>query len=272
MFATIPGPLPPRPDLPTVARRLEAAIELQVTCGIGLLTDGGVQPPGTDPLDAWRAARRVAGEHPVKAVLPGPFSWPDTDLGRLRATIGSLADAGCPVVQLDEPALAGSARAPAPGRDRFLVVHEALLAGGLADRVHLHLALGAGAESLGDALFDLPYRSLGFDLIGGPDDWRVAVRTPPDRGVVCGAIDPAAPGSGDLETAIWAARYAASSRGRGLDRVGLSLAPGVERRTPDAAAVKLRILGEAARLATAAPGEVAELVDPRSIVGPRRRA
>src|SRR6185295_11190342 len=38
--------------------------------------------------------------------------------------------------------------------------------------------------------FDLPYASYAFDLIAGPDNWRLAVAAPGDRGIVCGAIDP----------------------------------------------------------------------------------
>lgn len=275
MFATIAGPLPPRPDLTSVAERLRAAIELQVEAGIGLLTDGGVHGADVDPVEAWRAARDVAGDHPVKAVLAGPFGGTPVEgssVEALRATIVRLAEAGCPVIQVDEPDLArlgggGAADGRTPGR--FLELHRRL-ADGLGDAVHLHLSLGAGAEALGDALFELPYRSVGFDLIGGPDDWRIAVRAPGDRGLVCGAIDPAAPGSGDLETAIWAAGYAASTMGRGPDRVGLAIAPGLERLTPERAAVKLRILGEAARLATASREELEAVVDPRATIGPRR--
>lgn len=276
MFATTLGPLPPLDgDAATGADRVRAAIELQVEAGIGLLTDGGMRPRGVGPLDGWRAAQRLAGDHPVKAIVPGPFlrTRRVEPRERRRAALAAadavhdelvaFAEAGCTVVQVDEPVLAGVTEAE-EDRALFVEAHGRLTAG-IGDRLHLHLSLGAGAAPLGDALFDLAYRSFGLDLIGGPDDWRLAVRTPGDRGVVCGAVDPATPGPGDLETAIWAARYAASTSGRGLERVGLTTSPGLERLTPAAAMVKLRILGQAARLAGAPREELERYLDPRAL-------
>jgi hypothetical protein len=52
--------------------------------------------------------------------------------------------------------------------------------------------------------------------------------------------------------------------------VGLSTAAGFERLTPSVAALKLRILGEAARLAAAPRDELAGLVDPRALDFPSR--
>lgn len=284
VFATISGPLPPLPDDgPTAESRLRAVIGLQLASGIGLLADGrepdDPADAAADPVGRWRAAQRIAGEHPVKAVLAGPLlatrgaaagerrAAAHAAAATLRARVEALAEAGCPVVEIAEAA----PDPDDPDAAGLLLAAHARLTAGVSGRTHLHLALAAGAERVGERLYDLPYRSVGFDLIGGPDDWRILVRAPGDRGVVCGAIDPASPGSGDLETALWAAGYAASTKGRGPDRVGLTAAPGLDRLTPERLAVKLRLLGEAARLAVAPREEVDAIVDPRAIVGPARR-
>jgi hypothetical protein len=82
---------------------------------------------------------------------------------------------------------------------------------------------------------------------------------------VCGAIDPRSPGPGDVELLVWAARYAASTQERGMDRVGLAPGAGLELVAPDHARLKLRILGEGARLATASRAELREWLDPRAL-------
>lgn len=279
VFATILGPLPPidglPPDAPE-ADRIAALVALQAEAGIGLLTDGGAPSAGEDPVARWRAVAAVAGEHPVKASLAGPGAFAGSDRAATDAALERLVDevraldlAGCPFVELVEPVLPGD---PA-GIERLVAAHRRLTdaLGPLA--THLGLALGPGAERLGDALFATAYRSFAFDLIAGPDDWRIAVRVPGDRGVICGAIDPGSPGPGDLESAIWAARYAASTGGRGLERVGLAVAPGLDRLAGRLAPAelaatvrrKLRTVGEVVRLAGASRTELAELADPRAL-------
>ena len=107
-----------------------------------------------------------------------------------------------------------------------------------------------------------------FDLIAGPNDWRLIAQAPGDRGIVCGALDPAGAGTGDLETLLWAARYAASTRGRGLARVGLAPAAGLERLSWDAAVARIGVLGEAVRLADVPREELESSLDRRALDRP----
>jgi methionine synthase II (cobalamin-independent) len=198
------------------------------------------------------------------------------DGGRVRLTIAlaealnqelrALAAAGCPVIQVDEDDATLIGLDPSERRV-FVDAHRRLTAGVEA---HLALAIGGGdADPAGaETMFDPPYRSYVFDLIAGPNDWRLIAQAPGDRGIVCGALDPASTGAGDLEALLWAARYAASTRGRGLDRVGLAPATGLERLSWEAAVAKIGVLGEAVRLATAPREELETALDPRALDRP----
>jgi hypothetical protein len=139
--------------------------------------------------------------------------------------------------------------------------------------VHLSLAISGGnADRAGEeAIFEAPYRSYLFDLIAGPDNWRLIARAPGDRGIVCGALDPAGPATAAVEMLIWAARYAASTGGRGMSRVGLAPAAGLERVSPDQARAAMGMLGRAARLAEAPRDELARELDPRALDAPWNR-
>src|SRR2546423_1011488 len=124
---------------------------------------------------------------------------------------------------------------------------------------------GGTADTAGAAtFFDLPYASYAFDLIAGPDNWRLITSAPRDRGIVCGAMSPAAGGDERPETLVWAAHYAASTRG--LDRVGLANAPGLDALPWDVAIVKLARVAEAARIAALpSPDALAQALDPRAV-------
>ena len=90
------------------------------------------------------------------------------------------------------------------------------------------------------------YASLAVDLIDGPDNWRLVRAAPRERGIVCGALSPH-PGSDDgPETLLWAAGYAASSAGRGPDRVGLATASSLAALPWEAAVRKIARLGRGA--------------------------
>ncbi|HEY7969784.1 MAG TPA: hypothetical protein VID95_07290, partial [Candidatus Limnocylindrales bacterium] len=131
---------------------------------------------------------------------------------------------------------------------------------------------GGNLDGAGPAtLFDLAYASFAFDLIAGPDNWRLIAQAPGDRGIVCGALDPAAGGDETPELLMWAAHYAASTQGRGLDRVGLANAPSLATLGPDVALRKLRRVAEAAALAGADPQAAAASLDPRAFGGRRNR-
>ena len=116
-----------------------------------------------------------------------------------------------------------------------------------------------------DAVLEAPYASLAVDLIAGPDNWYLVRRAPRERGVIAGVLS-----AGNVDEAKevmhWGAHYAASSGGRGRDRVGIGSAGSWANLTWEAALRKLNKLGEAARLAQMPPGEeLAQSLDPRAV-------
>src|SRR5438094_288969 len=190
--------------------------------------------PGQGPaavVGAWRAAA-AATDRPVKQVLAGPYSAgrdgapsrPVELAESLRVTVVALAEAGCPFIEIDESA-AEAIAVVAGERQRFVEAHHRLL--DVVGGTHVSLALtGANLDGAGPTtFFDLPYASYAFDLIAGPDNWRLIAAAPQDRGIVCGALDPRPNGDETRELLIWAAHYAASTNGRGPNRVGLANAP-----------------------------------------------
>ncbi|HYL40091.1 MAG TPA: hypothetical protein VET90_02175 [Candidatus Binatus sp.] len=228
-------------------------------------------------IDSWRAAA-VRTDRAVKQALPGPYSLlRRLDLRGLDAdtVIAALADAlheevlelaaaGCPLVEIEETE-AHRIGIDETERRRFRAAH-ARLASGIAG-THLSLSLvGPSADAAGvETILAAPYASLAADLVAGPDNWRLVARTPGDRGIVAGVLEPGLGSDDRPELPVWAAHYAASTGGRGLARVGLGTAGGL-RRLPWAAAVaKLQRLGDAARIAGLPPGEQADALDPRAI-------
>jgi methionine synthase II (cobalamin-independent) len=215
----------------------------------------------------------------VKQALPGPYTaGRRLDPGgrrrssltlalaeALHAEVLALAEAGCPLVEIDEPDAV--AIGDDEGERRLFREAHTRLADGVPD-THLSLALtGGNVDTAGDpTVFDAPYASYAVDLIAGPDNWRLVASAPGDRGIVCGALS-AAPGSHDgPEVLVWAAHYAASTGGRGLARVGLANAPDLAALDWTAARAKLVRLGEAARIAAAeSASEMAAALDPRAI-------
>jgi len=264
MFATVLGPLP-RPLLDTDAPAealLEACLELQAEHGLEPATDGGWPAVG-DPVAAWRDASGRA-DRLVKAVLPGPISS-GRDVGEVRSVIERLADAGCRWIEIQEPAAAsiGSDRA---ARSRFADAHVALTRDVGRD-VHLSLAItGGDADAAGiETILAGAYSSLAVDLIDGPDNWRLAVAVPGELGVICGALSVHADGDEGPEVLLWAARYAAASKGRGMARVGLATSGSMAALDWVEAAEKVGRLGDAARIAMLPPEQVRSAIDPRAV-------
>jgi hypothetical protein len=267
MFATILGSYPVEgysdPD-----DRARHVVEELDRAGLEPLTDGGVRK--VDPADpaavvaAWQFAAACT-TRAVKQPILGPYSRAgDVDVDGVAATVVALAHAGCPMVEIEEPGAVGIRDA---GEQRRFVELHRRLADGIGSAVHLSLAItGGDATGLGaPALFDLPYASYAFDLIAGPDNWRLIAEAPGDRGIICGALDPAAAASDRPEVLVWAAHYAASMRGRGLVRVGLANASGLGGLTPERAYRKVTALADAARLAAGSAQELATALDPRAV-------
>jgi len=262
------------------------------------VSDGGSPSRPGDEAEAavarWQAATD-ASPVPVKAVLLGPWSGAVSSgavssgavasssgdasaaADQLRATILALAAAGCALVEIAEPDAAAIATDPSAAT-AFSAAHRRLLDG--TEGIHASLTLPpANVDGTPPAvLFDLAYASYAFDLIGGPDNWRLIVQAPADRGIIVGALGLAAGADETREVLVWAAHYAASTNGRGLARVGLANAPAAPGSPPLTRAEMLRKLGlvaEASRVAAVEePGEMAALldrraVDPRSMSGGR---
>jgi methionine synthase II (cobalamin-independent) len=270
MFATLIGPYPAGDQ-----NSAEIVAELAAT-GIEPIADGrGARVPGVDPAAIAADWRSAAASTPlaVKQALLGPFTAArrsGEDAMLVAETIGqtvlALAEAGCPLVEIEEPEAVEAASDEATRTDLAAALRRVTRV--VDGRVHLSLVLtGGNADALGAAtLFDLPFASYAFDLIAGPDNWRLIAQAPGDRGIVCGALDPSASSSDRPETLVWAAHYAASTGGRGLDRVGLANASSLAGLTRERARGKLVALAEAARLAALQdPKELAASLDPRAV-------
>ena len=112
-----------------------------------------------DPLEAWRATAALT-DRAVKAVLLGPYSSDSSDaaVDALNRMIRGLAAAGCPMVEVHEPA--ATRIGTDPERARFRDLHERLLDG--VTGTHLSLTItGGDAKAAGvDTLLAAPYASL----------------------------------------------------------------------------------------------------------------
>lgn len=275
MFATLAGGYPRPADL-APGEALAAVVRAQVEAGLGLLSDGRVQPAdaGADALvAAWRAAReasgRVAPDLPVKSAVAGPWTLGGRDgaaavARALAAGLAALAAGGCPVVEIHEPA--ATLPGDEAGRGAFVAAHAALLAD-LPAGLHASLAItGGDALALGvDALFAPPYRSYLLDLLDGPESWRLAAVAPGERGIVVGVGDASGRRRTRLEDVVWAASYAASTGGRGMDRVGVAPSGDLGALDPEEARAVLEVVGEAAAVVAGGRDAVLARLDPRSI-------
>ena len=293
MFATLLGslPRPPLPDDASPHDLVVAVVRAQESAGLEPLTDGGFGIGG-GVVERWQGTSALT-ERPVKHALVGPYSAGRASARDAGARVESilaaseslnedlrvLAGAGCPMIEIHEPA-ATEIGADEAERTLFRDAHRRLLEGVVG--THLSLAItGGNADAAGvETLLAAPYASLAFDLIAGPDNWRLVVAIPGERGIVCGALSAAAGSDDRPEVLLWAAGYASSTGGRGADRVGLASASSFADLPWDVAVRKLARLGEAVRLAALPADERRLQMDPRAVdirsaalgrVGSRRR-
>jgi methionine synthase II (cobalamin-independent) len=278
MFATLLGALP-RPPLGPAAPAealIEAAVRAQEAAGLEPIGDGGFGE-ALGPVAAWQVTARLTARA-VKQALIGPYTAgglagasarerSGATLARaatLNALLRDLAAAGCPLIEIHEPAATRIGDDLAE-RALFREAQQRLLDG--VTGTHLSLAItGGNGDAAGiETLLAAPYASLAVDLIAGADNWRLVVATPGDRGIVCGALPVTPTQDGGPETLIWAAAYAASTGGRGTDRVGLATASSLAHVSWEVALRKIALLGEAARLAGLPAAERVEHLDPRAV-------
>jgi methionine synthase II (cobalamin-independent) len=274
MFATLIGGLPRPPleaDAPAEAL-VEAAVRAQEDAGLEPITDADLHT-GPPSVADWEATARLTSLAVKQAVI-GPYTAArDAGAGHeaamdrateLNRLLRDLAAAGCPLIEVHEPAgiHVGSDDVQ---RALFREAHLRLL-DGIGD-THVSLVLtGGNADAAGiDTLLAAPYSSLAVDLIAGPDNWRLVVAAPGEIGIVCGALSPKAESYDGPETLLWAAGYAASTGGRGRDRVGLATASSLTALPWDIAVAKLERLGSAARLANAPTDQRVQGLDPRAV-------
>jgi methionine synthase II (cobalamin-independent) len=240
-------------------------------------------------LPAWDGPILVEGwsfaagctDRAVKQTVVGPYSLGRTvHAGRfdrrrltlalaeaLNAELKALADAGCPLLEVVEDAATTIGDSP-DARRLFVEAQRRLLAGLDGDGgPHRTLAVRGGNDDTAGAetILDAPYQSFMFDLCAGPDNWRLAVKVPGDRGVIVGAADARAARVDELEVLAFAIGYAASTGGRGHDRVGLATSGDMAGLDYDAAIAKIGRIGEAAALYQAPAGTLARAMDPRAI-------
>ena len=273
MFATLLGALPRPTDAGHAEELIPVAIRAQEEAGLEPITDGRLGgldfervPTPEAAVDAWRSTQGMT-ERAVKQALPGPFV-----LGGGIATADALADvvlglaeAGCPLVEIEESGL--ERLGDASQRRGFWDAHQRLLAKVAGSRTHLSLSIVGGSpgpEAWGSVL-ELPYASLAVDLIAGPDSWNLVTRLASERGVIAG-VESAGDSDEPKEVLLWAAHYAASTRGRGRDRVGIGSAGSWANVAWEVAVRKMHVLGEAARLAALPPGpELAGSLKPSAV-------
>jgi methionine synthase II (cobalamin-independent) len=277
VFATLIGAYPAAPNALRAADAVRDVIEELANAGLEPITDGrgAERAASLDDVERIAAAWQHAGsmtDLAVKQGLIGPYTLARADGGSativeaMRATIEALAAAGCQLIEIEEPAAVDVGDDTAERR-RFGDALRTVTADH-GDAVHLSLVLSGGnVDAIGAAtLFDLPFSSYAFDLIAGPDNWRLIAEAPADRGIVCGALDPSADAADSPELLVWAAHYAASMKGRGLVRVGLANASSLGGLSRERARAKVQALASAARLAaTASPDEMAAALDPRAV-------
>src|SRR3990170_290928 len=269
MFATILGPYPRPAGLDDEAA-LDLALADQLDANLGMLADGRPEPDA-DPLAAWRvadararslAAARGIDPRPVKARVLGPYTAARSPAGtaaaRERTTLAaaeagnlvlrSLLAAEAPVVQVEEDGLT-AVGADDEAERRLAADALRRLTDGVEGHLSLSVAAGDPCGAGGGVLYGAPFSSHLFDLIRGPDGWRVARQAPRERGLILGVADCRTEEPDEEAVTLWAARYAASIGARGLERVALAPSAGLEALTREAARRKLADLAGAAVLA-----------------------
>jgi Cobalamin-independent synthase, Catalytic domain len=228
-------------------------------------------------VDGWRFAASST-DRAVKQAIVGPFTLgrrvAPGRLGRERVTLAlaealnaelrALASAGCPLIEVVEDGAVVIGDDPA--ERRLFREAQLRLTTGL-DGVHLSLAIRGGSAfpAGAETIFAAPYASYLFDLCAGPDNWRLVVAAPSERGIVVGAEDASLAKAEGPEVHAFAIGYGASTGGRGHDRIGLATSGDMSRLSWAAAQAKMATIGRTAALYAGPPGSLAAAMDPRAV-------
>jgi methionine synthase II (cobalamin-independent) len=195
---------------------------------------------------------------------PGPVPRGVLALGlaeALNQELRALAQAGCPLIQIDEGALTTIGDDEAEWQ--LYEETQRRLTAGLDDH-HLSLGLYRGAVHPAGhrSILDGPYHSYLFDAYGGPDAWRFAFAVPAELGLVVGALDAATSVRDETEVMVWAMAWAADAD-RTTDRIGIASNGSLRAIGRHPTRRKCELMGEAVRIASMGPlQEVAEALDP----------
>ncbi len=239
----------------------------------------------TQPLTVrdWQFAND-ASEAYVKQTFVGPYTLAalaePSSRGRRRAALSlgfaeamnaelrALLEAGCPIVEVDEPAVL---RVGGDVREwsTFRLAGERLAAG-VDDPSEIHLSLGLWGGEIDRcghaALLGLPYSSYLVDVLAGPSAWRFVAAVPPERGVIVGTGDAATESLDETEVIVWAMAWAAAG-GRGSERVGAAPNGSLHRLGRHFAMRKCQRIAESVNIARMGPlEEVAVALDEQPLV------
>jgi len=190
----------------------------------------------------------------VKAVVTGPYTLAAlsrTDRPRaevalelaraLRQELLALQQAGCPLIQVDEPAILRA-------RDEAPLVTQTLreLTSGVTAKLALYTYFG-DVKGLAPDLFDLPFQVFGLDFVAGPANFDLLEGFPAGKELGAGLLDARNTKMESTEEIVSALRRI--SRFVPLDRVHLNPSCGLEFLPRANAHRKLVRLVEAARAA-----------------------
>ena len=144
----------------------------------------------------WQFAASYSPQ-PIKAILPGPFTLAKLSRSECHADLRSLAlevaeavnqearalaNAGAPLIQLDEPAITRN-------KDDWHICRVALAIATEGVRAPLALATWFG-DVLGlDGYFALPFQVFSLDFAQGPRNWDLLDGFPADRSLGLGILD-----------------------------------------------------------------------------------
>lgn len=257
---------------------LAAALDgVEVRDGAPPVVRGSLQWRAPILVEAWQFAASCT-DRAVKQAIVGPYTLArhlaPGRLGRAGVTLAlaeaisaelqALAAAGCPLIEVVEDAAISIGDDPAERR-LFRDAHARLTAA--VDGVHLSLAIrGGSADGAGsDTILAAPYASYLFDLRAGPDNWRLVGDVPGDRGVIVGADDATVARPESVEILTFAIGYAASSGGRGHDRVGVATSGDMTGLSWAAGQAKMAGIGRMVELYAGPPGSLAAAMDPRAV-------